>query len=104
MDLTSRRPRQIRTLPAVLCAWSALGWGCSTGIDGGTSPDPSVSGTSGAGPILDRDPSMSAPGLPAPGAGFGDLDTGSLPPAPSGSGCTTTLSGITRDPAGQLPL
>jgi len=104
MDLTSRRPRQIRTLSAVFCAWSAFGWGCSTGIDGGTGPDPSVAGTSGVGPILEPDPPASAPGLPTPSGGFGDLDPGALPPAPNGSGCTTTLSGITRDPAGQLPL
>ena len=51
-----------------------------------------------------------APMLPSgsPGAAsgfedFGDVSSGG-PGGPSGSGCPTSVSGVTRDPAGQLPL
>lgn len=54
------------------------------------------------------DPAL-GPELPAPGepgsAMFEDFgDVGLTPPGGSASGCATSLSGIARDPAGQLPL
>ena len=54
-----------------------------------------------------------APVLPSGGAGgqaapsgfedFGDVSSAG-PGGPTGSGCPTSVSGVTRDPAGQLPL
>lgn len=46
---------------------------------------------------------MSTPATPGGFEDFGDLSSAG-PGGPTGSGCTTTVSGVTRDPAGQLPL
>jgi hypothetical protein len=55
----------------------------------------------GVGDILNEDDGARTPGN---NPGFDDFGGAAGAPAAMGSGCTTTLSGVTRDPAGQLPL
>jgi hypothetical protein len=59
----------------------------------------------GIGPTLPGNSNQTPSSAPAPGSGFDDFGTVASPAAGAvGSGCKTTLSGVTRDPAGSLPL
>jgi hypothetical protein len=83
---------------AVLTAF-ALVLGCSA-KDEGSGLEPGVAGGNGVAPA----PSGTSSNMPPIFGGVGSGETplpGSVPPR---SGCTTTLSGVTHDPAGRLPL
>src|SRR5438128_1454929 len=86
-----------------VCSWAALvlALGCGASDIGGGPAHRAPVGD-GVGPTL-ADPAPSSP--TGNNAGFGDFGNGAPPASGAGfSGCPTTLSGITRDPAGQLPL
>lgn len=108
LPLEARLPLRLappRT-PYWFASWLICSLACSSSIDeGGARRAGAGNGTEGVGPILDEP--ASRPGdEPANGSGFDDFgESGGPAPAPGGfSGCATTLSGVTRDPAGRLPL
>src|SRR5689334_23176763 len=100
MKRRSARKQRCDVIASLLCYTSWLGVvACSSSeID----EPPARSGSDA--PVLEPDRSSNPPGAPV----LGDLGGGDdiATPAPSGGagGCRTTLSGITRDPAGSLPL
>jgi hypothetical protein len=84
---------------------------CSSSIDeSGARRASAGSIAEGVGPILDAEQPAAAGSdtgrNSTNGSGFDDFGgNGGTPPEPGGfSGCATTLSGVTRDPAGRLPL
>jgi hypothetical protein len=75
---------------------------CSASDEGGSGRRSQVGApTDTVGDILNE---SGGPGTPGGNSGFDDFGGADAPPAAMGSGCATTLSGVTRDPAGQLPL
>jgi hypothetical protein len=104
MELSLRHHRQALALSAAVFGAlpaSVGSLGCSSEID--SSESPTMSGASGSRPVLEETPA-SADMPPNPAFGDFGAGVGGAPPSASGSGCITTLSGVTRDPAGQLPL
>jgi hypothetical protein len=82
---------------AVIAALSALvpGLGCSANGSGGDLPP---GGSAGTGNTSAPAPTASEPPI------FGDLGGPTNVGVPPRAGCATTLSGVTHDPAGRLPL
>ena len=101
MTAISTRPRQGRPKWAA-CFLAASLAGCGAGEEHGIAPVVGAGAGSEAGPVLD--PGRTAPTAQSPA--FDDFGGGSAAGSGSGaaSGCTTTLSGTTLDPAGTLPL
>jgi hypothetical protein len=97
MDRHAVRRHRYAALAAVSCALA-----CSASDDGGSGRRSQVGApTDSVGDILNEN---GGPGSRGGNSGFDDFGGAERPPAAMGSGCTTTLSGVTRDPAGQLPL
>ncbi len=112
MLLLEARPR-LRLAPPQTLYWFASSLICSLACSSSINESDARGagdGAEGVGPILDmQPPSSSGNGSGSDGAngsGFDDFgDNGGATPPPGGfSGCGTTLSGVTRDPAGRLPL
>jgi len=98
-----RRPGKQRcdVIATLLCSAAWLG---AVGCSSSEIAEPPARGGGSDAPVLDPDRPSNAPSAPV----LGDLGTGDgiATPAPSAGagGCRTTLSGVTRDPAGSLPL
>src|SRR5688572_21712825 len=96
MDRNAVRGHRCAVSVALLCALA-----CSASDEGGGGRRTQVGAPDSVGDILNEN---GGPGTSGGNSGFDDFGGANGPPAAMGSGCTTTLSGVTRDPAGQLPL
>src|SRR5688572_7960306 len=96
MDRNAVRGHRCAVSVALLCALA-----CSASDEGGGGRRTQVGAPDSVGDILNE---SGGPGTPGGNSGFDDFGGADSPPVAMGSGCTTTLSGVTRDPAGQLPL
>jgi hypothetical protein len=74
---------------------------CSASDEGGAGRREVGGPNDSVGDILNEN---GGPGTPGGNPGFDDFGGADGQPPAMGSGCATTLSGVTRDPAGQLPL
>jgi hypothetical protein len=74
---------------------------CSASDEGGSGRRSQVGSPESVGNILDGDQPAQTPGG---NPGFDDFGGANGRPPAMGSGCATTLSGVTWDPAGTLPL
>jgi hypothetical protein len=97
---TGTRRSGLRSLAIAGSVLASAVFACSAG-DSGENLFPRTAGDDVA-PIV---PSTGTGSPSAPGGfqDFGDVSS-EEPAGPAGSGCPTSVSGVTRDPAGQLPL
>jgi hypothetical protein len=97
MDSYALRGHRYAVSAALLCTLA-----CSASDEGGGGQRSQVvAPNEGVGDILNE---SGGPGTPGGNPGFDDFGGAATTPRAMGSGCTTTLSGVTRDPAGLLPL
>jgi hypothetical protein len=102
-----RQAATARGMRLSCCLGALLGLGACSASEGSIAAPKPVQSGAGRGPATSVPAAVgsgvasNAPGLGDFGAGSGD---GSSLPASVSSGCTTTLSGVTLDPAGDLPL